>query len=267
MWLQKLPEKTGLQVFSGKEIAMTKHALYNTLKREFRRIVETNHLFADEINITSVLLTPEEAIGAPKRTDFPILLGKESMISAEYGKEKGQAYTSAACAFSGTLEEILAFDIEHDEHNRALFIAALNAVTKKLGLSDHTVHCKNGEPDDCAVEMEAYIRRVYGNPKITQVGYQPALLERLSRAFSMRILDLNADNIGKVRFGVKVEHGVEDFADAVSWADLILCTGSTLCNGTIVNFLNLDKEVLYFGTTLSGAAPILGLKRACFQSR
>ena len=47
-------------------------------------------------------------------------------------------------------------------------------------------------------------------------------------------------------------------------ANLILCTGSTVCNGTIVNYLGLDTEVLFFGTTLAGTAVLMGLKRLCF---
>ena len=245
---------------------MTQHELFTALKEGFEKIVAEHCLPMDTVSVSSVLLTPEEAIGNPKRRDFPILFGKESMISAEYEGAKGQAFTSAASVFKGTLGDILNFDIEHNEHDRAIFIAALNALTKKLGLSDHTVHCKNGEPEDCAVEMEAFIRREYGDPKITQVGYQPALFEKLSGSFRYRILDLNPDNIGKTRFGVKVEDGVGDFKEAAEWADLILCTGSTICNGTIVDYLNLGKEILFYGTTLSGAASILGLKRACFRS-
>ena len=63
---------------------------------------------------------------------------------------------------------------------------------------------------------------------------------------------------------VHCKDGGTDRDEVVGWADLVLCTGSTLCNGTIVDFLDLPKEVVFFGTTLSGAAPILGLKRACF---
>ena len=59
-------------------------------------------------------------------------------------------------------------------------------------------------------------------------------------------------------------HGVSDMADAVASAELILCTGSTLCNGTMVDYLDLDKEVLFFGITAAGAGAILGLKRLCF---
>lgn len=99
------------------------------------------------------------------------------------------------------------------------------------------------------------------------VGFQPALIAALSRRFSVKVLDLNPDNIGKVKDGCPVLDGEADRQAVVDWAGLVLCTGSTLCNGTIVDYLDLDKEVVFFGTTLAGAAPILGLKRACFADR
>ncbi len=73
---------------------------------------------------------------------------------------------------------------------------------------------------------------------------------------------------GSLKFGIRVEDGTamkEEIRD--SYAELILCTGSTLCNGSIIDYLDLDKDVLFFGTTASGAAPLLGLKRVCFADK
>lgn len=73
---------------------------------------------------------------------------------------------------------------------------------------------------------------------------------------------------GSLKFGIRVEDGTamkEKIRD--SYAELILCTGSTLCNGSIIDYLDLDKEVLFFGTTASRAAPLLGLKRICFADK
>ena len=145
-----------------------------------------------------------------------------------------------------------------------MFIAALNAVTRHLGLAEGTIHCKNEEPETCAEQIVQYIKETYGSPKITLVGFQPAMLENLSRAFELRVLDLNPDNVGKVKYGVKIEHGKDDYEDAVQWANLILCTGSTLSNGSIVDYMGIGREVVFYGTTLAGAARLLGLKRVCF---
>ena len=50
------------------------------------------------------------------------------------------------------------------------------------------------------------------------------------------------------------------------WAELVLCTGSTLCNGSFVNFLDIGKPVLFFGTSCAGAAHVLGAERFCPMS-
>lgn len=247
---------------------MEQRELFLTLADKFRDVLEKNGLSSEKIDIRAKGLSPQEAIGETERKDFPILAGKEIMLEADYKGAKGQAFTDAPASFSGKLSEILDLDMEHDAHARGLFIAAMNAVMRHLDLAEKTVHCKEGEPEDCAKQAVEYIKEHYGQPKIALVGYQPALLENLSKAFPLRMLDLNPDNVGEERYGVVVEHGENDFEEVVkNWADIVLCTGSTLCNGTIVNFLELNKEVLFFGTTLAGASRLLGCKRMCFCAK
>ena len=89
------------------------------------------------------------------------------------------------------------------------------------------------------------------------------MIEQLHTAgFTMRVLDLNPDNIGDVRYGVTIEDG-EDYEKAIEWATVILCTGSTIINGTITHFSEAGKPVYFYGTTIAGAAVILGLQRLC----
>lgn len=239
--------------------------LYPELKRRFAQIVTEQGLTADQIDIKARALSPKDAIGDTARKDFPILTGKEVMLQAEYKGAGGQAFTDAPAIFAGTLGDILQLDIEHDAGARGLFIASMNAVLRKLGLATGTIHCKNEEPELCAGEFVKYLKEHYGNPKITLVGYQPAMIETLVKEFPLRVLDLNPANVGTERYGVMIGHGVDDYQDAVlNWPDLVLCTGSTLSNGTIVEYLNISKEVVFFGITIVGAAAILGLKRLCF---
>ena len=241
--------------------------LYGDLKDGFMKIIKERGLEAERIEIRSKALTAEEAIGITKRKDYPIITGKEIMLQAEYMGSSGQAFTDSPAIFSGTLSEILQLDIVGDVHARGLFIAALNAVMRYLGLAEGTIHCKNEEPEQCARDFEDYIVKNYGKPKIALVGYQPALLQKLASGFELRVLDLNPDNIGQTRYGVCVENGVDDYERVLDWAELVLCTGSTLSNGSIVNFMGLDKPVVFFGITIAGAAEILRLKRACFCGR
>ena len=239
--------------------------LYPELKRRFAEIVRANDLSADQIDIQAKALSPKDAIGDTERKDFPILTGKEAMLQAEYQGACGQAFTDSPAIFSGTLGDILALDIQNDAGARGLFIASMNAVLRKLVLTEGTLHCKNEEPELCAKKLAGSLRSQYGRPKITLVGYQPAMIEALAGEFPLRVLDLNPENIGKVKYGVTIEHGTKDYRDAVlAWPDLVLCTGSTLSNGTIVDYVNIGKEVLFFGITIAGAAAVLGLKRVCF---
>lgn len=246
---------------------MDRHTLYETLRSALATALEEHGLTGSAVTIRARGLTPEEAIGRTQRTDYPILTGKEVMLMANFRGAMGQAFTDAPARFEGALDQVLELDLEGDLHSRGLFIAALNAVMKYLGRADNTVHCKDGGPELCARHMAEWVADTYGTPKIALVGFQPALIAALSQRFPVKVLDLNPDNIGKMKDGCPVLDGRTGRREAVDWADLVLCTGSTLCNGTIVDYLDLDKEVVFFGTTLSGAAPILGLKRACFADR
>lgn len=243
---------------------MTKEELFYTLKEKFRQIAEENQLIDREVQIKCRALSSEEAIGITKRKDYPLLNGKEIMIQADFEGGIGQIFTSSPASYQGSLKEILEMDIINNSYDRSIFIASLNAVTRKLGICDRSVHCRNDGPEECACKAADYLMNTYGPVKITQIGYQPALLEQLSGKFEMKILDLNPANVGEIRCGVRVLDGEKDYEEAVKWADLVLCTGSTLGNGTIVNFLDLDKEVLFYGTTAAGAAALMGWKRLCY---
>ncbi len=244
---------------------MTREELFPVLAEKFRHVIEEHHLLDEEVKIQCRALSPQEAIGETKRKDYPILGGKEVMIQAEFDGGIGQAFTSTPSAFRGTLREVLDLDIISNPHDRSIFIAALNAVMRKLGLCGRSIHCRDGGPEECAVKAADMLMKTYGNVKIAQIGFQPALLERLSEKFEMRLLDINPELVGKTRFGVEILDGVKAYEDTVlHWAELILCTGSTLSNATIADYINLDKEVLFYGTTAAGAAALLGLKRLCY---
>ncbi len=245
---------------------MTKQELYDLLKQNFSEILKENDLGQEEVSIRCRALSPEEAIGITKRKDFPIISGKDIMVQAEYRDGKGQAFTDAPADFSGTLADVAAMDISDDAHARGIFIASMNAMMNALGKCVGTVHCRTEGPELCAKEMECFLQKEYPTiQKIGLVGYQPALLEMLAKSkYEVRVLDLNPANVGEERYGVLVEDGATAKHDVTEWADLILCTGSTLCNGTIVDYLGLDTEVVFFGITIAGAQEFLGIKRVCF---
>lgn len=246
---------------------MTTEVFYQTLRARFQKILTAHGIENEEVTISCRALTPEEAIGKTRRQDFPIISGRDVMIEANFRGSRGQAFTDAPTAFSGSLSEILNADLAADARARGLFIATVNAVMCHLGLCCGTVHCRTDGPEKCAVDLLALLRSHYADRKrIALIGYQPAMLEMLAKSeFQVRVLDLNPANVGQIRHGVTVEHGVRDYESiAGGGADLILCTGSTVCNGTIVDYMDLDTEVLFFGTTLAGTAVLMNLKRVCF---
>lgn len=246
---------------------MTAEVFYQTLKERFEEVLKNHGLQNEEVTVFCRALSPEEAIGNTKRRDFPIITGKDVMIEANFRGSRGQAFTDAPTAFSGTMEEILNGDLAGDPRARSLFIATLNAVMTHLGLCQGTVHCRTEGPELCAQDMLKFLRENYpSSRRIALIGYQPALLQMLAESeYPVRVLDLNPANVGQTRYGVLVEDGNAAYHDIThGGADLILCTGSTVCNGTIVNYLDLPVEVLFFGTTLAGASVLMGLKRVCF---
>ena len=245
---------------------MTSEELFTTLRARFIEVLKENGIEKEPVEVICRSLSPEEAIGTPGRQDFPILTGKDVMVQAEFRGCRGQAFTDAPASFSGTLSEILEMDLVHDSYARGIFVAVMNAVMESLGLCRGTVHCRAEGPELCSQKMKAWLAvHRPGAKKVTLVGFQPALLEMLSNSgYQVRVLDLNPKNIGQVRHGVTVEDGLTAMQSAIDSADVILCTGSTLCNGTIADYILPEKDVLFFGTSAAGAAELLGLNRVCF---
>lgn len=245
---------------------MKKEDIYAKLKDYLKIQAEKANLLEETVIIKGRVLTNEEAIGTPKRQDFPLLKGKEKLLQAEFKGALGQAFTDSPGDFKGTLNELLAQSIETN-FQKASFIAVLNAVMRYLELAYGTIHCKNEEPTECAEKLVVYLKNNYGRSKIAMIGLQPALLEECAKEFSIRIVDMDQDNIGYEKCGVLVEDAETKTEELLEWCELALVTGSTVANGTIVNFLNLDKPTIFFGTTIAGAAPILDVIRFCECSK
>jgi hypothetical protein len=232
---------------------------YKRLKTELANMAE--QVMDETVRVVSAkTLTPEEAIGKPDRTDFPLLKGKEVMLEAVFRGFRGHAFTDMPGDFQGHLRDVVELDLR-DNFERGIFIAALNAVMRHFGRASNTVHCKDSGPKMCAEKFHAFVTEHYGRPKIAFIGYQPAMLERLSKSFPLRVIDLDKDNIGASRFGLIIE-GPEKTEEALSWSDVILATGSTCVNATIGSFLD-KKPVVFYGVTVAGPAALHGYPRFC----
>lgn len=239
---------------------------YTSLWNKMNDIIKGNDLDEDSILISTAELTPEEAIGTTLRKDYPLLNGKEVLVEANFKGSLGQAYTDTPTVFSGSIKDVMNLDLS-DNRNKVLFIATLNSILKYLGLIGNTVHCKNEEPENCAKELTKYIKDKYGRVKIGLVGLQPAMLDNLRNDFSIRVLDLDSKNIGNKRYDILIENGMEAMDEVIDWADLLLVTGSTVTNGSIVDYLKIKKPVLFYGTTIAGTAYLENLNQVCFYSK
>jgi hypothetical protein len=237
--------------------------IYDELRRRTLQLFSDRDLLGEKIVVRARTLTTEEAIGHPEGDDFPLQKGKERLMQAEFRGSLGQAFTDRFGDYEGSLEELLGVPLVNN-YRRALFVAAMNAVLKHLGVIEGTVHCRDLGPKECASQLPGFIQERFGEVKVTQVGFQPAFGEVLAKAFPFRMLDLDPDNIGQKKFGIAVE-GPEATDDAVAWADLLLVTGTTLTNDTIGRFLT-GKPVIFYGTTIAGAAHLMGWDRFCAKS-
>ena len=238
--------------------------VYDILKKYFSDLVLTHGLEGEEIRVVTRPLTAEEAIGTPEDDDYPLLKGRERLMEAEFRGAKGHAYTDLFGDYEAGIEEIANLQLVNN-FKRAVFIASLNAVMRYLGLVEGTVHCRDEEPVECGRELNGYLKDTFGPLKrVVLVGLQPRLLEALAGEYQVRVVDLDPENIGGIRKGVRIE-SPDDIEEILAWSELILVTGTTVANGTIEHFLNRDSPVVFYGVTIAGPARVLNLNRFCVK--
>jgi uncharacterized protein (DUF4213/DUF364 family) len=233
---------------------------YDLIRERLTKIIEDNNLESEEVVIKAVPLSPQEAIGNPEDKDYPLVIGRERLMQAEFRNCFGQAFTDMYGNFSGRLSDIINMDLTNN-FRRAIFISSLNAVVRYLGLTERTIHCRDNEPRQCSFELVNHIAENYGHPKIAMVGLQPRIVEVLSPRFELKVTDLDQGNIGTEKFGVMIQ-GPDKTPENLEWCDMALVTGTTVANDTIDQF-RVDKPVVFYGITIAGTAKLLGLNHWC----
>lgn len=233
--------------------------LYEKLRQTLRDKVQKHNLGEEKLSISCRDLSAEEAIGAPDDTDYPIIQGKERMMEADFAGSRGQAFSDEFGSRHYQVRELLDLPLDCNR-NRADFIAAFNAIFRHLGLCGHTIHCRDKEPPQCAAEA---LKKIGSGRKVLLVGLQPRFLEFVSQENEVRVVDLDAENIGRKKYGVLIEPP-ENTEAAIQWCDLIFATGSTFVNGTVVDFMGKGKPLLLYGVSSAAPAGILGLETFCF---
>ncbi|MDD5016102.1 MAG: DUF364 domain-containing protein [Atribacterota bacterium] len=234
---------------------------YKDIKEEFLNLVKEEDLMSSKVEVVSArTLTSQEVIGRPERDDFPLLKWKEVMIQADFKGSLGQAFTDTPGNYNGTLKEILDMPLDSN-FERAIFISTLNAVLRYLNYISKTVHCKDKEPGECAAHLIDYVKERFGNPRIAFIGMQPAMVEALAAYFKIRVVDLDPNNVGQKRCGVLIED-VAHTKEILSWADMILTTGTTVVNDTLTPLL-IEKPIIFYGVTIAGVAYLKGYEQYC----
>jgi uncharacterized protein (DUF4213/DUF364 family) len=241
------------------------------LKEKLEAIAADRNMGEVTVRVKIGTLSVKQAIGSPKRQDYPLLQGKEVMIEAQFRESCGQAFTDKPGDFEGTLNDVLRLPLDSNEH-RAIFIATLNAVAAYQGMVTGTRHCRNEEPEECAREIARTILDKYGRVKVGMIGLQPAILENLAVTLgkeNVLCTDLNPDNIGATKYGVVIRDGKTETDNLIRWCDLVLATSSTIVNnsfdGIRESATREGKRLVIFGVTGAGAAALAGLERLCFK--
>jgi len=235
---------------------------YQEIKEKFCQLIKGDDVWSSRINVVNIRsLTPQEAIGNPERDDFPLLRGKEVMIQADFRGSLGQAFTDMPGNYSGTLREVFEMPLVNN-FQRAIFTASINAVLRYFKFISKTVHCRDKEPGECAAHLADFIKKRFGNPRISFIGMQPAMVEALTAQFEIRVVDLDPDNIGQKKCGVIIED-VSHTKEILSWGDIVLATGTAVVNNTLTSLL-IEKPIIFYGVTISGIAYLMGYEQYCF---
>ena len=240
------------------------NSILNTIQAKAQGLWAQEGILDESIHINARTLSVEEAIGNPEGDDFPLQRGKEKLMEAEFRNARGQAFTDRFGNFSSPLREIVEMKLDNN-FRRAIFVSAFNAVQRSLKQAKKTIHCRDEGPALCAPQFAKHIMETYGKVRITMVGYQPAMIEALAKNFELRVVDLDPDNIGSQKCGLTIE-GPDDTENAISDAELLVVTGSTIVNDTLGDFLLENKPTIFFGTTVAAAADLMGWSRFCCES-
>jgi len=238
----------------------------------FRTVVDQHGLAGADVAVHAASLTAEEAIGRPGRDDFPIIEGKEVMVEAVVLDARGQAFNDAPGEYRGTIDDLLAMPLTSNR-SRALFVAALNATMRALGLVEGVIHCKDTDPAQCGLEITRQLG-AEGCRRVGLIGFNPAIAEALAAAFgseSVLITDLDRSRINTRKFGIRILDGRHETEELIKAVDMVLVTGTTLVNGSFDGIHDLSRKhgthLKLFGVTAAGVSRLLDVPRICPYGR
>ncbi len=241
----------------------TIYKIYDKIIENFLRLpmitpeVLNMPIYIPDERIPEVTLRPDgDKITSINRPEYRVI--------ADFQGTKGEAYTECPCGFEGTLKEAL--DIRPTDNGiSAATIASINAAMSHFG------HFKGIFPDDPAVHQKyakklcIYVSRNFGRSNIVLVGYDGYIVKTfVESGIDFWTIDRNPENISRNLFQhIVVNSGKWNRESAFAWGKVFLITGSTLCNGTITQYLGRGieqgRQILFYGITAAGPMKLLGL--------
>ena len=238
---------------------MTIQEIYDKLTEKFLGLKGVSDILDERIEIRADK-EPEPALMpwnyVPFKDKRP-----EYRVTASFKGYEGEAYTETPEDFDGTLREAISLPAS-DKGIDARTLSAINAVMNSLGL------CAGVFPatfDERRLYTEALFGHVCGDLGIRSnlilVGYDGYIVKKfVSEDIDFWTMDRDPDNISQDRFKhVVVNSGRYNREACFAWGKYFIVTGSTLTNGTIVQYLDKGKDILFYGITIAGAATLLGL--------
>lgn len=237
---------------------MTITQLYDQIITAFNELPGAKDLLDEEV---VVMANSEGEKTLRPENDPPSTVARpEYCVTAMLCGSKGEAYTERPEDFKGTLKEAL--DIKPtDDGISAVTISALNAAMSHLSLAPGVFPEIEEARYDYADALCAYLVEKYGREKIVLVGYDGYIVKRfMDEGLDFWTLDMDPDHISQDRFHHIVVNGAKlNRESSLAWGKIFVVTGSSLCNGTIIHYLNSGKELLFYGITCAGAAALLDL--------
>ena len=198
--------------------------------------------------------------------EYALMRGKEVIVHCDIRGAYGESFADTPRERRLKMSEVANLDLS-DVGNRALFFAALNSVMNYSGEISGCIHCRGGDADRCGEILAEEVLRRFGRVRVAHIGYQPGHVRACAKVFrEVKVTDMNPENIGRVKFGVKILDAAEN-EWVISKSDVVCVTGSSIVNGTlpqIVDWCNrYGVECVVYGITVKGVAKMVGWDVFC----
>ena len=243
---------------------MTNQEIYDKVIKEFCALPEVPEIM-DEVITATISVDPMDIMEVTENNERHLPSRSERRVEVNFRGTVGQAFTETPREFTGTIREVLERPFEGKGLDCVL-VAMINAVMGHYDYIRGTCHCDRDGHESCGSKYRGYVQSLYEGAKIVIVGYQAFILRSLVHGKgTVWTMDRDYNNITKLRHdNVITNSGFENREAAKKWADLFICSGSMVCNGTLEQWIDTGVPTVFYGVTIAGVAKLLNLRRICF---